>query len=315
MKKKILALTGGVGGAKLLSGMQQCLGADELVSVVNTGDDFVHLGLRICPDLDSLMYFLAGENNLQTGWGRRDETWNCLDALQQYGESAWFALGDRDLATHVLRTNMLAQGHSLTTVTSTLCQALGIDVEIIPMSDDRVQTFVQTASGDLEFQHYFVREQCQPRVTGFRFAGIEVARPNPRLLECIENDCSGIVICPSNPYVSIDPILNLPLIRDCLKAAKLPIVAVSPIVAGQAIKGPVAKMMLELGLSVDPISIIRHYEDFLTGFILDERDATLLQTAQKTYNQDIVLLTTDTIMADKDKQRALAEQTLTLLSA
>lgn len=270
---RIVALTGGVGGAKLGLGLAQLLGPDALRFVVNTGDDFEHLGLHISPDLDTLLYTLSDEANPDTGWGRRGESWQFMDALRQLDGEDWFNLGDRDLATHLTRTHMLAAGSTLTEVTAFLGARLGVGHAMLPMSDDPVRTLVATRDGALSFQHYFVRERCEPMVTGFRFAGIEAARPSAAVTAALSDpELTGIVICPSNPFVSVDPILSLPGMRALLTAAPCPIVAVSPIVGGMAIKGPTAKMMDELGVPRTAAAVARHYCDFLDGFLLDETD-------------------------------------------
>ncbi len=269
---KILALTGGVGGAKLGLGLARLLPADALAFAVNTGDDFRHLGLEICPDLDTLVYTLADLANPETGWGRRDETWSFMSALEALGGETWFKLGDKDLAMHVTRTRMLAEGATRTEVAAALARALGVDHPILPMSDDPVRTVVHTEAGPLAFQHYFVRDRCAPAVSGFEFQGVGDARPNPAILEWLEQ-ADGVVICPSNPFVSVDPMLALPGLREALAAARAPVVAVSPIVGGTAIKGPAAKMMKELDLPAGADQVARHYGDLLDGFVLDRRDA------------------------------------------
>ena len=240
-----VALTGGIGGAKLALGLAHILAADQVAFVVNTGDDFEHLGLHISPDMDTLAYTLAGLSNPEAGWGRKDESWQFMAALQELGGETWFRLGDRDLALHVRRTEMLSQGATLTQATRRITTGLGVRHPIIPMSDDPVRTQVHTASGPMAFQHYFVRDRCEPAVTGFEFAGAEDAAPSPDLAAHLEG-CAGIIICPSNPFVSVDPILAVPGLKQALKASGAPLVAVSPIVGGAAIKGPTAKMMGEL---------------------------------------------------------------------
>lgn len=272
--KRVLALCGGVGGAKLALGLQHILAPDQLTVVVNTGDDFDHLGLRICPDLDTVMYTLAGLNDTERGWGLAGETWNGLGALERLGAETWFQLGDQDLATHLVRSQQLANGASLTEVTASLCDRLGVSVNVLPMSDDRVSTQVATDSGELGFQHYFVREQCKPAVTGFRFEGIEQASPQPDLLQLLRSDTlAAIVICPSNPFVSIDPILSVPGVRQALNQCAAPVIAVSPIIAGRAIKGPTAKMMAEMSMPASAESVAAYYGSLLDGFILDEHDS------------------------------------------
>ncbi len=267
-----LALTGGIGGAKLALGLTHVLGPEEVVFVVNTGDDFEHLGLHISPDLDTLTYTLAGRSNTDTGWGRGDESWHFMAALEELGGETWFQLGDRDLALHVERTRMLAAGATLTEVSRHVCASLGIDQPILPMSDDPVRTIVHTPEGTLSFQHYFVRDRCKPEVTGFEFQGAGEAAPNPRILEVLR-DCRGILICPSNPFVSVDPILAVPGMRAALESCPAPLVAVSPIVGDRAIKGPTAKMMRELDVPSTARQVALHYGDLLDGFLLDEQDA------------------------------------------
>lgn len=268
-----LALTGGVGGAKLALGLARLLGPEALAFAVNTGDDFEHLGLHISPDLDTLTYTLAGENNPKTGWGRRNETWHFMAALEQLGGETWFRLGDKDLALHALRTRMLRQGATLTQAAARAAAALGVVHGILPMTDDPVHTLVHTDQGSLAFQHYFVRDRCRPKARGFEFAGAAEAAPNPAILAALEG-CRGIVLCPSNPFVSIDPILAIQGMREALRRCPAPVVAVSPIVAGAAIKGPTAKMMRELKLPVSARQVAEHYGDLLDGFLLDERDAS-----------------------------------------
>lgn len=274
---RILALTGGVGGAKLALGLANIVDPGQVTFLVNTGDDFDHLGLRICPDIDTLLYTLCDEANPETGWGRRDETWHCLEALEQLGGETWFRLGDRDLATHLTRTLALARGETLTAVTEKLAARLGIRHPVLPMCDQTVATMVETTAGELAFQHYFVRERCVPVVTGFRFAGSEQARLGPELQALLSApDLDGIVICPSNPFVSVDPILAIPGLRTALTAARAPVIAVSPIIQGAAIKGPTAKMMAELGVPRDALAVARHYAGLLDGFILDSQDDHLI---------------------------------------
>lgn len=275
--ERFLALTGGVGGAKLAVGLRQLLGPEELSFLVNTGDDFEHLGLHVSPDLDSLMYALADLSNPDTGWGRRGETWQFFETLRELGGESWFRLGDRDLAVHVQRTARLRAGVPLSAVTRELNAALGTTHPIWPMSDDPVPTIVHTTQGPLAFQHYFVREGCTPGVTGFAFEHAARAKPLPAVLELLADPAlTGIVICPSNPFVSIDPILAVPEIRAALRASAAPVVAVSPIVAGLALKGPTAKMMAELAVPSTAVAVAAHYGDLLDGFVIDAQDESLL---------------------------------------
>ena len=274
---KYLALSGGVGGAKLALGLSHLLPPAALTLVVNTGDDFEHLGLHVCPDLDTLMYTLSGLSNPDTGWGRSGESWTCLDTLQQLGGEAWFRLGDRDLAVHLQRSARLRVGASLSTITAELFTALGIAHRALPMSDQPVRTVVHCDAGALAFQQYFVRERCTPRVTGFSFDGADVARPAPGVLEAMAApELRGVIICPSNPFLSIDPILAVPGIREALRACRAPVVAVSPIVAGMALKGPTAKIMAELALPQTAAAVAAHYGELLDGFIIDDRDQMLM---------------------------------------
>ena len=269
-----LALTGGIGGAKLGLGLARILDPGALGFVVNTGDDFEHLGLHISPDMDTLIYTLAGLSNSAVGWGRRDETWRFMAALEALGGETWFRLGDGDLALHLSRTQMLKAGASLTEATRSLSAKLGVAHAVLPMSDQPVRTLVHTAEGPLAFQHYFVRDRCRPQVTGFEFAGAAAASPCPDLLILLPV-CEGVIICPSNPFVSIDPILAVPGLKAALKACGAPIVAVSPIIGGAAVKGPTAKMMRELGVPSTAAQVAEHYRGFIDGFILDAQDADL----------------------------------------
>ncbi len=270
----VLALSGGVGGAKLALGLSRILPPDALVIAANTGDDFEHLGLTICPDIDTLLYTLSGRNDSVRGWGVAGETWACMAQLEQLGGETWFRLGDRDLALHLERTRRLRQGEPLSQVTAALAAAFGIRHRILPMSDDAVRTLVRTPAGELPFQQYFVREQCAPAVRGFRFDGAGTARVLPALLELLHgNTLRAVVICPSNPFVSIGPLLALPALRAALQATTAPVIAVSPIVGGQALKGPAAKMMQELGLPVSAAAVAAQYGDLLDGFVLDAQDA------------------------------------------
>ncbi len=270
----VLALSGGIGGAKLALGLYRVLDPDELFVVCNTGDDFEHLGLHVSPDVDTVMYTLAGIANPRAGWGRADETWAFMHALAELGGETWFRLGDRDLATNVERTRRLRDGASLTEVTADFCRRLGVHATLWPMSDDPVRTRVHTTDGVLPFQDYFVRRACEPRVTGFDFVGADCAAPNPELLALLA-DCRprAIVVCPSNPYISVDPMLAVPGLAAALRACAAPIVAVSPIVAGDAIKGPTAKMMHELGVPTTTTAIAAHYAGLLDGIVIDESDA------------------------------------------
>jgi LPPG:FO 2-phospho-L-lactate transferase len=273
MTGHVVALSGGVGGAKLAHGLSLALPAEALTIIVNTGDDFRHLGLHIAPDLDSVMYALAGLSDPVRGWGRRDETWTFMEALKGLSGESWFQLGDGDLAMHVERSWRLAQGAGLSEVTARLCRALGIAAQVLPMSDDPVRTRVLTAEGWLDFQDYFVRRQCKPAVREFLFAGAETARAQPDALAALERrDLRAIIICPSNPFVSVEPILAVPDLRAAIRQSHAPVVAVTPIIGGKAIKGPAAKMMTELGLDVSGAAVARRYAGLIDGFVIDQAD-------------------------------------------
>ncbi|MCC7198446.1 MAG: 2-phospho-L-lactate transferase [Gammaproteobacteria bacterium] len=301
----IVALTGGVGGAKLALGLQRVLAPDALVLVVNTGDDFVHLGLHVSPDIDTVVYTLTGLVNVETGWGRADETWTFMQALAGLGGETWFRLGDGDLAMHVERTRRLAAGESLSAVTAHLARRLGLGVKILPMSDDPVRTRIVTADGELDFQNYFVERRCVPVVTALGYAGADTARPAPGVLEALRAPgLEAVVICPSNPWLSIDPILAVPALRVALHDCAAPVIAVSPLVGGQAVKGPTAKIMAELGMPVYAAAVARHYEGLLDGFVLDERDAG--DAAQI----GVPVCIADTLMRDLADRERLARTTL-----
>lgn len=308
---RIIALTGGIGGAKLSLGLARLLDADELAFVVNTGDDFEHLGLHIAPDVDTLVYTLAGEANAGTGWGRRGESWNFMEALRQLGGADWFQLGDRDLAMHVERSRRLAGGETLSEVTAALAGRLGVRHRILPMSDQPVRTRVVTAEGELDFQDYFVRRQCQPEVRGFRFAGASRARPPEPLLRWLASPrLDGVVLCPSNPFVSIDPLLAVPGLRAALAASTAPVIAVSPVVGGAAIKGPTVKMMNELGLAPSARWVAGHYRDCLDGFVIDLQDHDL---EQEIGELGLATRLSQTVMHSLDDRVALARDCLAFL--
>ena len=308
MAGTILALAGGVGGAKLARGLADALDPDRLTVAVNTGDDFEHMGLPISPDLDTVMYTLAGRANPETGWGVAGETWSFIEAVGDLGGETWFRLGDRDLATHVLRRRMLDAGKTLSEATDALAAALGIRHRIVPMSDRAVRTVVETDEGTLPFQDYFVRRRCEPRVAAFRFDGIEAAAPSPGLAAVLsDRDLEAVVICPSNPYVSVAPILGIPAVAEFVDARRVPIVAVSPIVGGQAIKGPAAKMMVELGVETSALGIARHYGARIDGLVIDEVDAALAPDVEAL---GVAVRVAPTVMRSQEDSRALAWETL-----
>ncbi len=302
----IVALAGGVGGARLAVGLAAVLPPSRLAIVVNTGDDFDHLGLAVSPDLDTVMYTLAGVNNPVAGWGRAKETWNFMSALAELGGDDWFRLGDRDLAVHVLRTLALRRGVALSEVTRELAGRLGIRHALIPMSDTPVRTRVLTARGELAFQDYFVRDQCRPRVRGFRFAGSRKAQPAPALARIMRSrKVRAVVICPSNPYVSVAPILSVPALRAWIRQRDFPVVAVSPIVGGAALKGPAAKMMRELGCEPTALGVVRHYGSLVDGWVIDQQDAQLQCAVER---EGKAVLVTDTVMRDRGKSTRLAKR-------
>jgi len=262
--------------SKLALGLSRLLGPEELAFVVNTGDDFRHLGFPVSPDIDTLVYTLSGTCNTETGWGRRDESWQFMQALKKIGSESWFALGDKDLAMHVERRRLLKEGLTIGEVTASLARSFGIAHRIFPMSNEQVHTRVLTDHGRMDFQHYFVREKCEPVVKGFEFEGAAQAQINPDIFNWLTSPgLSGVILCPSNPYVSIDPILSIAGIREQLIACQAPVIAVSPVVGGAAIKGPTVKMMQELGIPNTADSVASHYADFLDGFVLDIKDSAL----------------------------------------
>jgi LPPG:FO 2-phospho-L-lactate transferase len=299
---KIAALAGGVGGAKLAAGLQDQI-ADSLTVIVNTGDDFDHLGLRICPDLDTVCYTLAGISNPDTGWGRNGETYYALEEIQRLGGPAWFRLGDRDLATHLERTRRLRAGETLSQVMQALCRQWDVRAQVLPVSDEPVATIVQTLQhGNLPFQDYFVRLQCEPQVTGFHFQGIEAARPAPGVLAAIRA-ADAVVICPSNPWVSIAPILAVPGVRAAIQGKR--VIAVTPIIGGKAVKGPAAKMYAELGIQPSAQAVAVGYSNLLTDFVIDVMDAN---QADKIRDQNVRVMIAQTMMTTPaDRTRLAAE--------
>ena len=298
---KIVALAGGVGGAKLAHGLAQILPSEELTVIVNTGDDFEHYGLYISPDLDTVCYTLAELANLETGWGRKNETWGAIENAKMLGGPGWFNLGDQDLGTHLERTRRLKNGQTLSQITCDFCKAWGVGPSVLPMSDQPVRTIVETGEGNLAFQEYFVHRRCEPKVKGFRFEGINTAEAAPGALKAIDQ-AEAVVICPSNPWVSIDPILAIAGMRDAVEAKH--VVAVSPIIGGETVKGPAAKMYAELGIRPSALAVAEHYQDLLSGFVLDNVDAKLAKILA------IPVLTTDILMNLLTKRAILAQDVL-----
>lgn len=296
----IIALSGGVGGAKLALGLSRILPPEDLLVVVNTGDDFEHLGLSISPDIDTVTYTLAGLANRELGWGRHDETWSFMETMEALGGDTWFRLGDRDVALHAVRTMRLRAGESLSAVTADICKRLGIGPAVIPMTDDRVRTRLLTDAGWLDFQDYFVNRRCEPVVKELAFEGAATATPHPTFMAALADPkLQGVVICPSNPFISVEPILAIPGVRAALVACKAPVIAVSPIIAGRAVKGPTAKMMTELGLDPSAGSVAHRYADLLDGYVIDHADmaevvsidarVTLAQTMMTTIEDRVAL--------------------------
>jgi len=309
----VLAISGGVGGAKLSLGLNNVLTPGRLQVLANTGDDFEHLGLSICPDIDTLLYTLSGRANRAQGWGLEGESWNVMAALGELGGETWFQLGDRDIATHLWRSSQLAAGQSLSQVTAALARRFGLATPIHPMSDAPVRTVVSSDEGELPFQHYFVRRRCEPRVSGFRFEGIAAARPTAPVAALLGEPLEKIVICPSNPFVSVDPVLQVPGIWQALRDNPAPVVAVAPIVAGMAIKGPAAKMMQELAMPVTALAVAQHYQQRYPGlidyFVIDDSDATLAGDIEKLGLRCVV---TATVMQTQNDKEQLARTCLAL---
>lgn len=311
--RRVLALSGGVGGAKLALGLTHHLDAQQLAIVCNTGDDFEHYGLPICPDLDTVMYTLSGRNNSEQGWGLAGESWRTMDALAQLGGETWFRLGDLDFATHLQRGALLRGGSSLSDATRELFARFSVRHPVWPMSDDPVRTRVDSDIGELNFQHYFVREQCRPAVRGFRFDGIERARPQAQFDALLrDSGLAATIICPSNPFVSVDPILQLSGVRAALRASRAPVIAVSPIVGGAAIKGPAAKMFTELNLPSTALAVAEHYVagaggGLLDGFVIDDVDAEFAPAIERL---GVKVLATQTVMKTLDDRIALARDVL-----
>jgi LPPG:FO 2-phospho-L-lactate transferase len=269
----IIALSGGVGGAKLALGLSRIMPHQNLLVVVNTGDDFEHLGLSISPDIDTVAYTLAGLANREVGWGRHDETWSFMQTMEALGGETWFRLGDRDVALHVERTRRLRAGESLSAVTVDLCRRMGVGPRVVPMTDDPVRTRLLTELGWLDFQDYFVRRRCEPVVSELQFQGAGAAKAHPEFLAGLADPAlEAVVICPSNPFISVEPILAIPGVREALMACHAPIIAVSPIIAGRAVKGPTAKMMTELGLDPSAGTVAQRYAALLDGYVIDHAD-------------------------------------------
>lgn len=302
---KAVVLTGGVGGAKFVLGLERSGLADSVTAIVNTGDDFRHMGLHASPDIDTLLYTLSGKSNVAQGWGREGETWTFLDAVQSLGGPDWFRLGDGDMALHVLRSQRLAAGEPLSAIIASFARAWGIPTAILPMTDDPVATFVETDEGVLEFQRYFVGRQCAPKVSAIRFEGAEAARAAPGVVDAILS-ADAVFVAPSNPYLSVDPLLAIAQIADALAETPAPVIAISPIVGGTAVKGPTAKIMAELGIAPDNDAIADHYAAFADALLIDASDTAPAAMPARA---------TDTMMRTLDDKIRVAREAVDLVRA
>lgn len=304
---KVVALCGGVGGARLAHGLAQVIAPEQLTAIVNVGDDFTHLGMRICPDLDTVLYTLAGRENSEAGWGRSDESWAFLETLEQLGGDAWFRLGDRDTALHIWRTEKLREGLRLTEATSGLAAAFGVKARLLPATDDTIATLCATSEGVLPFQEYFVRRRCEPTLKGLTYSGAEQAQLTPEVRTALADPhLSAVVLCPSNPYLSIEPILAIPGMREALRAISCPRIAVSPIIGGRAVKGPLAKIMSEYGQDVTAEAVARHYAGLIDLFVCDPADADFRMSG-------VALHGCDVMMRDAVGRGRLAREVLSLV--
>lgn len=306
---KVVALAGGVGGAKLADGLAQVLPPDDFTVIVNTGDDFEHLGLYISPDLDTVCYTLAGLANAETGWGRSGESWQAISNVERLGGPVWFRLGDQDLGTHLERTRLLGEGLPLSVITRRFCELWHVKPCVLPMSDERIPTIVRTDDGDLAFQEYFVHRRCEPAVKGFEFRGIDDASPAPGVLDALQR-ADAVVICPSNPWVSIAPILAVPGVRAAINRRAT--VAVSPIIGGTAVRGPAAKMFAEMGITPSALAVAEHYRGLVGSFVLDVIDSELEGDIAR-YIERVRL--THTLMKTPRDRRQLAEDVLNFIGA
>lgn len=307
----IVSLAGGIGASKLLLGLCHVMDPTDLTIIVNTGDDFILHGLTICPDLDTVTYTLAGVADQERGWGIEDDTFHALEQLDRYGREAWFNLGDRDLATHLHRTALLRDGSTLSDVTEVIRRSLGGRARILPMTNDPVPTIVLTDQGPRSFQEYLVRDHARHNVRGVRFEGIERSRPAPGVLKAIEG-ANGIILCPSNPIISLGPILAVPGIRDALKMTEAQIVGISPVIGGRSLKGPTDKFLIGLGHEVSALSVARLYQDLLDLFIIDRADADLLPALEAL---PVKVAMADTVMRNLEAKISLAKETLSCLAS
>lgn len=306
---RVVAICGGVGGAKLAFGLAETLG-QRLTVVVNTGDDFEHLGLSVSPDVDTVLYTLGRRADRERGWGRSEETWNFMSAIAEIGGDTWFNLGDRDLALHVERTRRLCEGEPLSAVVDHFARSFGITAKIVPMTDDQVATIVETDEGDLPFQRYFVGRRAEPVLKAVRFRGADEAEPAEAVIEAFEaEDLRAVIICPSNPYLSVDPILSIPGLRQLVERSSAPVVAVSPLIGGSAVKGPTAKIFKELSVPATARSIAAHYDGLIDGLVIDGADEAERETV------GVPTLVTRTLMSSDDDRMRLAGETLAFVDA
>ena len=308
-KGGITALGGGVGAAKLLQGLAQVLPPERLAVVVNTGDDVVMFGLHVSPDIDITLYTLAGRVNPETGWGIKGDTFTCLEYLGRLGEPTWFHLGDQDLATHLFRTRLLREGHTLSEITEQIRRQFGLNCRILPMSDDPIPTRIETEKGEIHFQEYLVRYHAGLLVKGIRFEGIERARPAPGVVEAI-GESTAVIICPSNPLVSIGPILAVPGVRRALEDTSARVLAVSPVVGGASLKGPTDRMLLDLGMEVSALQVARLYQNFLDVLVIDTADQALRPDIEQL---GIKVMVTRTVMRGAKEKKELARVLVSLL--
>ena len=310
MYGKVLALAGGVGGAKLALGLARVVSPEQLVICVNTGDDEWFHGLHVSPDLDTVMYTLAGLADPESGWGLAGDTFDTLGMLKQYGADTWFNLGDRDLATHIRRTQLLRQGATLSEVTTELCLRLGVNQQIVPMSDDPVRTVLDTDAGELAMQTYFVKHRAEPRVSRVKYVGSEIAHASPGL-EAALDEAEIIVLCPSNPFLSLGPILDITGVRSRLEESSASKLAVSPIVGGAAVRGPAAKIMSELGHDVSCVGVARQYQGLCDTLLIDDLDTSMAPAIERLGVRPVV---TSIIMNTDTDKVALARTVLATTS-
>jgi LPPG:FO 2-phospho-L-lactate transferase len=304
----LAVLTGGTGGAKLIHGLSLEIDPTELFIIVNTADDFELHGLYISPDLDTIMYTLAGIVDPSKGWGIKDDTFEALESLERYGAETWFRLGDRDLATHLSRSRLLREGHSLSTITRRLSSALGVKARLTPMSDDRIQTRLASDEGEISFQEYFVKRRWAPEVTNVSYAGAEASRAAAGILEAIDK-AAAVIVCPSNPVTSIGPILSVPGIRSALRETQAKVIAVSPMAHATAFSGPADKLMEAVGIEASAYGVAAAYADFLDTLMIAEEDKPV---AQRIESLDIGVLPTDIRMTTPEDKKRLAREVLAL---